>query len=125
MTPPDAPSDTPSEPAPHRSPADRVASVIAAALALLAAAASLFFSPFFVMTTDACGHDDCRDPLVTWAYVVTWTGVGLAAVVGIGGMLLAARRRTVMWVWPALALLLVVATFVIGAQLASAAGPVD
>ncbi len=111
---------------PHRSPADRVGSVVAGVLALLAAAASLFFSPFFVMTTDACGHDNCRDPLITWAYVVTWAGVALAAVVGVAGMVVAARRRTVMWVWPALALLLVVATFVIGAQLASAAaGPVD
>ncbi|WP_313674349.1 hypothetical protein [Mycolicibacterium sp.] len=110
---------------PHRSLADRVGSVVAGALALLAAAASLFFSPFFVMTTDACGHDNCRDSLVLWAWAVTWGGIGLAAVVGVGGMVVAARRRTVMWVWPALALLLVVGTFVIGAQLASAAAPVD
>jgi len=30
-----------------------------------------------------------------------------------------------MWVWPAVALLVVAATFVIGAQLASGAGPSD
>jgi hypothetical protein len=46
-----------------------------------------------------------------------------AAVVAVVGMIAAARRRPAMWVWPALALLLVVTTFVIGAQLASSAAP--
>lgn len=122
MTAQDSPSAPPQH---HRSPADRLASVVASVLAVLTAAASLFISPFFAMTTDACGHANCRDPLVMWAYAVTWGGVGLAAVVGVAGMITAARRRTVMWIWPALALLMVVASFVIGAQLASAAGPVD
>ncbi len=92
-------------------------------LALLAGLVSLFFSPFFVMSTDACGHADCRDSLVTWAYVVTWGGLALAAAVGVGGMIRAARRRSRMWVWPASALVLVVATFAIGAGLASSAAP--
>lgn len=115
----------PAGPPARRSPVDRIAAVVVSALALLAALASLFFSPFFVMTTDACGHDDCRDWLVTWAYAVTWGGVALAAVVAVLGMIAAARRGTTMWVWPALALVLVVATFLIGAQLASSAAPAD
>lgn len=113
----------PSGPHPHRSVADRLATVVLAAMAVLATLASLFFSPFFVMATDSCGHQNCRDSLITWAYVVTWGGVALAAVVGVAGMIAAARRHTRMWVWPALALLLVVVTFVIGAQLASSAAP--
>jgi len=112
-------TDTPA----HRSAADRVASVVLAALAVLATLVSLLVSPFFVMSTDACGHDNCRDSLVTWAYAVTWGGAAVAAVVAVVGMIAAARRRTAMWVWPALALLLVVTTFVIGAQLASSAAP--
>lgn len=107
----------------HRSAADRLASVIASLLAVLAGLSSLFFSPFFVMSTDACGHDNCRDSLVLWAYAVTWGGLGLALLVAALGMIRAARRHTTMWVWPAVALLLVVATFVIGSQLASAAAP--
>lgn len=107
----------------HRSAADRLATVVLAVLAVLAALVSLFISPFFVMATDSCGHTDCRDSLITWAYAVTWGGVALAAVVALGGMISAARRHTRMWVWPGLALLLVVVTFVIGAQLASSAAP--
>lgn len=109
----------------HRSALDRLGSVVMSVLALLAALVSLFASPFFVMSTDACGPDDCRDSAITWAYVVTWGGVGLAAVVAVAGMVYAARRRTLMWAWPALALVLVVVTFVIGAQLASSVAPGD
>ncbi|MGI9126008.1 MAG: hypothetical protein ACR2JM_14815 [Mycobacterium sp.] len=113
----------PEAPRPHRSPADRMASIVASVLAVLAGMASLFFSPFFVMATDSCGHENCRDSLVTWAYVVTWGGIALAAIVGVVGVVTAARRGSLMWVWPALALLLVVVTFAIGAQLASSAAP--
>lgn len=97
--------------------------MVLASLTVLATLVSLFFSPFFVMATDSCGHDNCRDSLVTWAWVVTWGGAGLAAVVAVGGMIAAARRRTTMWVWPALSLALVVAAFIIGAVLASSAAP--
>lgn len=107
----------------HRSAADRVATVVAGVLAVLAAMVSLFFSPFFVMATDSCGHNDCRDSLVVWAYVVTWGGIGLATITAVAGMVVAARRKSVMWVWPAVALVLVVVTFAIGAQLASSAAP--
>ena len=114
-----------SPPTPHRSPADRVASVVLSVLVVAAGLASLAISPFFVMATDACGHNDCRDSLVTWAYAVTWGGLGLAAIVAVAGMVIAARRKTAMWVWPALALFLVVTTFAVGAQLASSAAPGD
>ncbi len=109
----------------HRSAVDRVASVALTALALFAALVSLFFSPFFVMTTDACGPGECDDSVVAWAYAVTWGGVILAAVVAVAGMIYAARHATAMWVWPMLATVLVVVTFVIGAQLASSVAPVD
>jgi hypothetical protein len=40
-------------------------------------------------------------------------------------MIAAARRRTAMWIWPALSVALVITTFVIGAELASSAAPGD
>ncbi|MCW1959580.1 MAG: hypothetical protein KIH64_013765, partial [Mycobacterium sp.] len=80
------------EPHRHHSAADRTATVIAAVLALLAAAGSVMISPFFVMTTDSCGPDNCEMSRLTLAYVVTWGGGALAAVGAGAGMIRAARR---------------------------------
>lgn len=89
------------------------------ALAVLAALASVGFSPFFVMATDACGPDNCDESKLTWAYVVTWGGVAVAVVVALAGLVRAARRGTTMWIWPALALVVVGATFACGFALAT------
>lgn len=102
----------------HRSPGEVAVTVFAAALALLAAAASVLLSPFFVMATDPCGADNCDFSRLTWAYVVTWGGVAVAVVLAVVGMALAARRRTRMWIWPVSAFLLVVVTFAGGVLLA-------
>ena len=107
----------------HRPAADRLATIVMAALGALAALVSLFVSPFFGMTTNACDPNDCDGSTIAWAYGVTWGGVVVAAVVAVGGMVYAARRKTLMWIWPALALVLVVATFILGSQLASSAAP--
>ena len=112
MTPPRAPR-------PPRPVSDRVATVFTAALALLAGAGSVLISPFFVMTTDACGPDNCNFTWLTWAYVVTWGGVALAAVVAVVGMVRAARQGTVMWIWPVVAVALVALTFGVGFLLAA------
>jgi hypothetical protein len=85
---------------PPRPASDRVATVFAALLAILAGAGSVMLSPFFVMATDACGADNCNLDRLTWAYVVTWGGVALAAVVAVAGVVRAARRGTAMWIWP-------------------------
>lgn len=109
----------PAQQRPHHSAADRTATVIAAVLAVLAAAGSVLLSPFFVMTTDGCGPDNCHMAALTWAYVVTWGGVALAAVVAVIGMVRATRRGTPMWIWPVVALALVVVTFGVGFLLAA------
>ena len=104
---------------PERHPvADRTAAVVVAVLALLAAAGSVLLSPFFVMTTDGCGPNNCHMAALTWAYVVTWGGVALAVLVAVVGMVRAARRGTAMWIWPAAALVVVVVTFGLGFLLA-------
>lgn len=107
------------EPPAHHSTGDRVATVIAAVVAVLAAAGSVMFSAFFVMTTDGCGPDNCHMTMLTWAYVVTWGGVALAALIAVIGMIRAARRGTAMWIWPAAAIALVVVTFGLGFLLAA------
>jgi hypothetical protein len=108
---------TPSNP-PH-STADRAATVVTAILAVLTAGASVMLSPFFVMATDACGSDNCDLSRLNWAYVVTWGGVALAVVVAVAGVVRAARRGTVMWIWPVVAIALVVVTFGLGFLLAT------
>ncbi len=107
----------------HRSIADRLATIAMSVLAALAALVSLFVSPFFGMTTNACDPNDCDGSTAAWAYGVTWGGVVVAAAVAVAGMIYAARRKTPMWFWPALALVLVVGTFVLGSQLASSVAP--
>jgi hypothetical protein len=101
---------------PPRPASDRVATVFGALLAILAGAGSVMLSPFFVM---ACGADNCNLDRLTWAYVVTWGGVALAAVVAVAGVVRAARRGTAMWIWPVVAVALVALTFGIGFLLAT------
>jgi hypothetical protein len=109
----------PQLPRPHgRSPVDRVVTVLLCALAALAALGSVLASFFFVMATDSCGTDNCDFSKITWAYVVTWGGIGLAVVIAVVGVIAAARRRTVMWVWPALAFFVVIVALAGGAALA-------
>ena len=43
-----------------RSAGDTLATVVIGVLAVLAAVVSVGISPFFVMTTDACGPDNCH-----------------------------------------------------------------
>jgi hypothetical protein len=103
----------------HRPNSDRVATVFTAVLAVLAGTGSVLISPFFVMTTDACGADNCNFTWLNWAYVVTWGGVALAAVIAVAGMVRAARRGTMMWIWPVVATAVVAFTFGIGFLLAA------
>ncbi len=107
----------PEPPAP-RPASDRLITMVMGALAVLAAVGSLGLSPFFVMATDACGPDNCDESKLTWAFVVTWGGVALAAVVAVVGLVRAARRGTAMWMWPTVALVLVFVTFAWGFALA-------
>ena len=102
-----------------RPAADRIATVLGSILALFAAAGSVMLSPFFVMTTDACGADNCDLSRLSWAYAVTWGGVALAAGMAVVGMVRAARRGTAMWIWPVVAISLIALTFGVGFLLAT------
>lgn len=107
----------------QRSTADAVATVIMFVLASIAGALSVSFSFFFVMATDSCSGNNCDTSALDWAYLVTWGGVGLAAAIAVGGIIIAAARKRVMWVWPTIALVLIIVAVVVGAQLANSVVP--
>ena len=73
---------------------------------------------FFAMATDSCG-DQCSYSALTAAYLVTWGGVAVAVIVAASGVILAAVRGATMWIWPTLALALIVVALVTGALLAN------
>jgi hypothetical protein len=109
---------------PRQRPAsDVVATVVAFVLAAAAGVLSFCISPFFAMAADPCGNNNCDTAAITWAYVVTWGGLGVAVVVAIGGAVFAAIRQRRMWVWPTAGLALIVVTFAIGSLLAGSVVP--
>lgn len=119
VTPPSQPW-YPAHPPPRRrrSALDVVATTTLIVVLLLAAVASFAFSGYFEMATDMCGRD-CGQPWVSLAYLVTWGGLVVALVMAVLGIVVAARRATPMWIWPALAVLLVFGSFAAGMMLSS------
>ncbi|WAJ46536.1 hypothetical protein OK015_08790 [Mycobacterium sp. Aquia_216] len=107
----------------QRSKADTVATIILFVLAAIAGVLSVSYSFFFVMATDSCTGKNCDTSALDWAYAVTWGGVGIAAIVAVGGIIIAAARKRIMWVWPTIALLLIIVAVAIGAQLANSVVP--
>jgi hypothetical protein len=91
---------------------------ILSAVAGIAALGSLSFSFFFVMATDSCG-EQCDYAALNAAYLVTWGGVGVAVLIGASGVIVAAVRGWMMWIWPTLALVLIVVALFIGMLLAN------
>jgi hypothetical protein len=107
----------------QRSRTDTVATIILFVVAAIAGALSVAYSFVFAMATDACSGHTCDTSALDWAYLVTWGGIGVAAIVAIGGVIVAAARNRVMWVWPTAALVLIIVSVVIGAQLAASVTP--
>jgi hypothetical protein len=116
---PHDPGPTPPTQPPHHSAADITTTVILSVLAGLAAVGAVSFSFFFVMATDSCGPQHCNYDALNAAYVVTWGGIGLAVVLGAAGIIAAAVRKTRMWIWPAVALGMIVVAAGIGMALAN------
>jgi hypothetical protein len=92
---------------------------ILSALAALAAMAAVGFSFFFVMAADSC-NEHCDAGALNGAYAVTWGGVTVAVLVGVSGVIVTAVRGWLMWIWPALALLLILVALAVGVHLADA-----
>ena len=77
---------------------------------------AFWLSLFFAMATDSCSTK-CNTGYGNWAYPVTWGGIALSLLPASVGVTLAAVRRSIMWVWPALGLVIVVGSFIAGAAL--------
>jgi len=84
----------------------------------IAALGTLGFSFFFAMATDSCG-EQCNYSALNAAYLVTWGGVAVAVIVAASGVIVAAVRGWMMWIWPTLALVVIVVALVIGVLLAN------
>lgn len=91
----------------------------AAALGLVAA----YFTVFFAFATDPCSPNKCREGYLVAAFAVSWGGTALALLGSLVMIIVAAVKRWYMWYWPVLAMVLIVATFVGGAVLASEVYP--
>jgi len=97
---------------------DITLTVILGILAGLAALAAVSFSFLFVMATDSCGSHPCNYNALNAAYMVTWGGIGVGILVGAIGTIAAAVRNRLMWIWPALSLLITAISIGIGVHLA-------
>ena len=92
---------------------------ILSVLAGLAGLATVCFSFFFVMATDSC-NEHCDTGSLNAAYAVTWGGVGLAVLIGASGVIVAAVRGWLMWIWSTIALVVIVVALAVGVHLADA-----
>jgi hypothetical protein len=119
---PQGPAYPPMPPARRHSTFDNLATVVMFLLAFAAGAVSLFWSLFFGMATDACSTH-CNDALIGWAYLITWGGTAAAAIVAFTGATLASKRGRPMWIWPTLALAMIIAATAIGAFTAGSVIP--
>jgi len=90
---------------------------ILSVVAALAAMGTVGFSFFFVMAADSCDQR-CSYDALNAAYAVTWGGVGVAVLIGASGVIVAAVRGWLMWIWPTLALVLILVALGIGVHLA-------
>jgi hypothetical protein len=115
-------------PNPHAPPAkkpfstvDLVLTPLLSGLLLLGCMAGFVYSMFAAMATDACGTPGrCHDGLIGAAYAVAWGGIGLALLGTVIGVWIGAAKRTTMFIWPILGLVVLVAGMVIGGFLLNA-----
>ncbi len=119
---PYGPANAPTAPTPRHSTGDAVATALVFFIAVAAGAASLFWSLFFAMAADACDVQ-CNEALIGWAYLITWGGIAVAAIVAVVGVIVAFRRGRRMWVWPTLGLAIIIAAVFIGTLTADSVYP--
>lgn len=108
------------QPPPRRdrvAPWDVICTIVVWVVLLVAAAAAAWLSLLFAFATDKCPTDGCPPVpfgIDAWIYPVTWGGIGLALAVAAIGPLVSIRRRWYMFVWPVVAIGMVVKSFLAG-----------
>lgn len=110
-----------------RSTSDTVATILLWIALVVVGGVGGFFSLFAVMATDRCGGSDdpCNYTTINAAFMVAWGGLALAAAVALGGTIWAASKKTTMFVWPLIGLVLVVVALVLGTALLNAGVGMD
>lgn len=95
---------------------DVVCTAIAWSVLFMAAVAATWVSLFFAFATDSCSGDCPPVPygIDNWIYPVTWGGIAVALTMGTFGPLISIWRRWYMFVWPAIALVIVIVSVVAG-----------
>jgi hypothetical protein len=91
---------------------DIIVTLLMFVLAVPAGFLSFFFSAFWTM-------NDCEtcNPPIGWALLAAWGGIAVGAVIAGLGVLVAAVRGKVMWIWPTVALGLIVVGYVTGFEM--------
>lgn len=89
---------------------------------LFGSVVGFFFSLFAAMATDVCGGtpDRCDDGLIGGAYAVAWGGIGLAVLITVVGISIAAIKRKTMFIWPIVGLVVFVVGMVAGGLMLNA-----
>lgn len=97
---------------------DVLATVVLSVVVGLAAVISAALSLWFGFVGDSCRNDQCFESTAAQlTYPVTFGGIAVAVVGGLLGIGVSALCRWPLWVWPAMALVVVVASFIAGALL--------
>ncbi|MEU7630180.1 hypothetical protein AB0C34_09375 [Nocardia sp. NPDC049220] len=110
-------------PQPGRAPRVRawdlaLAVVLYCAAAVLGMAAA-YFTLFFAFAADSCTPDNCRSEYLTWGFAVSWGGTAFALLGSLALIIVAVVKRWYLWMWPVLAMVLIVGSFFGGAALAT------
>ncbi|MEE2057954.1 hypothetical protein [Rhodococcus artemisiae] len=101
---------------------DAVVTALFIIVTIVFAAVAFFVSLLFPMGMDSCGPDGCQEGYLTAASAVTWGGIAVAVAGTVVGVVTAARRRVMMWVWPLLGATTIAVVLIVGLNLAERAG---
>lgn len=87
-------------------------------------AGALLFSLYAGMGTDGCSATrPCDFGLINAAYRVAWGGAGIAVLITAVGIVVAAIRRRLMVLWPAVGWVMFLCTYLAGAVMLNAGLP--
>jgi hypothetical protein len=97
---PVGPALRPAQASKRTRPMDIIVTLVISAFDVVAAFVSFWFSLSWA--------SDKLPPRIGWAYLVWWGGIAVAAWIAVVGVVVAAVRGRVMWIWPTVALVLIV-----------------
>jgi hypothetical protein len=95
---------------------DVICTAVAWSVLFMAAAAATWVSLFFAFATDSCSGDCPPVPygIDNLIYPVTWGGIAVALIMATFGPVVSIWRRWYMFVWPTVALGIVIVSIVAG-----------